>query len=289
LRSDNGGEFKSREFQEILNSHGIHHHSSPNFCTVTLKQYKEQHQKGFGMGENQQYHLRVFGCDAYAHRSSTTRTKLDSKTIKCVFVGYDLNTKAYILINKETSKLIINRDVVLNENHFGSMISNEVGLEKDLLEKKPEHTAILRGGFDGDESDDNEETVLNNQPPLEAHRRQAISPTSPQRFFVDLPMYAPPREVINAPSALMRRSSRIAGAPSALIDFACVAANDEPATWQEVLQKYDTDKWKEAEDEEYRALVKNKTWELTELPEGKTAVSNKWVFRIKRKANSEVD
>jgi hypothetical protein len=78
----------------------------------------------------------VFRCNAYVHRSATTRTKLDSKTIKSVFVGYDLNTKAYRLINKETSKLIINRDVVFNENHFGSMISNEVGLEKDLLEKK---------------------------------------------------------------------------------------------------------------------------------------------------------
>jgi hypothetical protein len=42
-------------------------------------------------------------------------------------------------------------------------------------------------------------------------------------------------------------------------------------------------------DEKYRAFFKNKTWELTELPEGRIVVSNKWVFRIKRKVNSEVD
>jgi hypothetical protein len=157
------------------------------------------------------------------------------------------------------------------------------------LKKKPEHTAILRDGFDGDESDDNEETVLNNQPPLEAHSRQVISPISPQRFFVDLPIYAPPRKVINAPSAPpprkvinapsapMRRSSRIAGAPSALIDFACVVTTNEPTTWQEALQRDDTNKWREVADEKYHALVKNKTWELTGLPKGRTAVSNKWV------------
>ncbi|CAM6024376.1 unnamed protein product [Sphagnum balticum] len=156
------------------------------------------------------------------------------------------------LINKETSKLIINRDVVFNENHFGSMISNEVGLEKDLLEKKPEHTVILRDGFDGDESDDNEEIVLNNQPPLEAHNRQVISPALPQRFFVDLPIYAPPRKVINAPSAPMRRSSRMARATSTLIDFAYVAATNELATWQEALQRDDTDKWREAAEEKYQ-------------------------------------
>ncbi len=53
------------------------------------------------------------------------------------FVGYDLNVKTYKLINKETLKLIINHDILFNENHFGSMNSNEVSLEKDMLEEKP--------------------------------------------------------------------------------------------------------------------------------------------------------
>jgi len=52
-------------------------------------------------------------------------------------VGYDLNTKVYKLINKETLKLIINHDVVFNENHFGSMNSNEINLEKDMFEENP--------------------------------------------------------------------------------------------------------------------------------------------------------
>jgi hypothetical protein len=53
------------------------------------------------------------------------------------FVRYDLNVKTYKLINKETLKLIINHDILSNENHFGSMNSNEVSLEKDMLEEKP--------------------------------------------------------------------------------------------------------------------------------------------------------
>jgi len=52
-------------------------------------------------------------------------------------VGYDLNMKVYKLINKETLKLIISHDVVFNENHFGSMNSNEVNLEKDVFEENP--------------------------------------------------------------------------------------------------------------------------------------------------------
>jgi hypothetical protein len=54
-----------------------------------------------------------------------------------MFVGYDLNVEMYKLINKETMKLIINHDILFNENHFGSMNSNEVNLEKDMLEEKP--------------------------------------------------------------------------------------------------------------------------------------------------------
>jgi hypothetical protein len=48
-----------------------------------------------------------------------------------------LNVKTYKLINKEALKLIINHDILFNENHFGSMNSNEMNLEKNMLEKKP--------------------------------------------------------------------------------------------------------------------------------------------------------
>jgi hypothetical protein len=51
LRNDNRGEFKSREFQEFLNSHGIHHQTSAPYYA---KAVQERHQKNFGMGENQQ-------------------------------------------------------------------------------------------------------------------------------------------------------------------------------------------------------------------------------------------
>ena len=42
-------------------------------------------------------------------------------------------------------------------------------------------------------------------------------------------------------------------------------------------------------DAEYQALLKNKTWTLTQLPPGHKTVGCKWVFRIKYKTNSEID
>ncbi len=62
-------------------------------------------------------------------------------------MGYDLNMKVYKLINKERLKLIISHDVVFNENHFGSMNSNEVNLEKDVFEKNPKKSIMIKDGF----------------------------------------------------------------------------------------------------------------------------------------------
>ncbi|CAL2268732.1 unnamed protein product [Prunus armeniaca] len=59
-----------------------------------------------------------------------------------------------------------------------------------------------------------------------------------------------------------------------------------PQTLQDAL---DNPRWKEAMDEELRALRKNSTWELVELPRGKKVVGCKWVFTIKHKADGSVD
>jgi len=43
-------------------------------------------------------HLRVFGCKAFAHVPDEKRTKLESKSMPCVFFGYYEGTKAYCLM-----------------------------------------------------------------------------------------------------------------------------------------------------------------------------------------------
>ena len=60
--------------------------------------------------------LRVFGCDAYTHIPKDERTKFDSKTRKCIMVGYGTVTKGYRLYDMKEKKIIRSRDVHFNES-----------------------------------------------------------------------------------------------------------------------------------------------------------------------------
>jgi len=51
--------------------------------------------------------------------------------------------------------------------------------------------------------------------------------------------------------------------------------------YDEACQGEYASKWELAMKEEMKSLVSNQTWELAKLPEGKKALQNKWVFRIK--------
>lgn len=60
-------------------------------------------------------HLRVLGCIAYAYVPKEVRSKLDGKSEKCIFIGYDERSKAYKLFNPITKKVIISQDVIFKE------------------------------------------------------------------------------------------------------------------------------------------------------------------------------
>ena len=52
--------------------------------------------------------MRVFGCDAYVHVLKEKRTKLDSKSEKCIFIGYKDGLNDYKLSNPVTRKVVYN-------------------------------------------------------------------------------------------------------------------------------------------------------------------------------------
>ncbi|KAM0024537.1 putative RNA-directed DNA polymerase [Helianthus debilis subsp. tardiflorus] len=68
--------------------------------------------------------------------------------------------------------------------------------------------------------------------------------------------------------------------------LAAISSDDEPMDFKEAVQ--DSNR-REAMKQEIRALEKNGTWTLEELPKGKHAIGSKWVYKLKYKPDGEVE
>jgi histone deacetylase 1/2 len=60
----------------------------------------------------------------------------------------------------------------------------------------------------------------------------------------------------------------------------------EPDTLTEALGDA---KWKYAMDEEYGALMENKTWHLVPPSKNKNLIDCKWVYRIKKRSDGTIE
>ena len=132
LRTDNGGEFCSKEFEEFCKKCGIARQKTTPYTpqqngvaermNKTLMERARSMLSGVGLGQEfwaeavetacylvnrspssvledktpqevwigkkpSLSNLTVFGCDAYVHVPNQKRTKLDSKSKKCIFIG----------------------------------------------------------------------------------------------------------------------------------------------------------------------------------------------------------
>ncbi|RVW89466.1 Retrovirus-related Pol polyprotein from transposon TNT 1-94 [Vitis vinifera] len=89
---------------------------------------------------------------------------------------------------------------------------------------------------------------------------------------------------LRTPVVEVRRSSRNIRPPqrySPVLNYLLLTDGGEPECYNEALQDENSSKWELAMKDEMDSLLGNQTWELTELPVGKKALHNKWVYRIK--------
>ncbi|KAH9685121.1 Integrase catalytic domain-containing protein [Citrus sinensis] len=136
LRTDNGLEFRNKEFGDFCERHGIMRHKivihtpkqnglaermnrtlmdkvrSPS----TTIECKTPIELWFGRVADYSK-LRIFGCVAYAH---VKQGKLEPRALRCRFLGYPNGVKGYRLwcIDLKPPKCIISRDVTFNESEI---------------------------------------------------------------------------------------------------------------------------------------------------------------------------
>jgi hypothetical protein len=90
------------------------------------------------------------------------------------------------------------------------------------------------------------------------------------------------------PSAGMTlRDRRFLKTPKRLVEM-MIIESDEPRNFAEAVTSDEASRWRTAMNEEMASLEENSTWELHNLPEGRKAISNRWVYRKKRNVVGEV-
>ena len=201
-------------------------------------------------------HLRVFGCVAYVHISDQGRNKLDPKSKKCTFIGYGEDEFGYRLWDDENRKMIRSRDVIFNERV----------MYKDKHSTSANNTEQIEPVYA--EVDDVPENPIVENPQTE----ESTEESSEQKSDTSEPP---------TPTPVLRRSSRPHVPNRRYMDYMLLTDGGEPEDYEEACQTVDANKWELAMKDEMKSLISNQTWELAELPMGKKALHNKWVYRVK--------
>ncbi|KAL0451614.1 UNVERIFIED_CONTAM: Retrovirus-related Pol polyprotein from transposon TNT 1-94 [Sesamum latifolium] len=202
-------------------------------------------------------HLRVFGSIAYTHIPHQKRTKLDDKSARYVFIGYDQNSKGYKLYNPSNGKIEISRDVEFDEE----------GVWEWNDQKKNDHYSPF---FDDEKKTWYNPLHRHQPPPQNIQADEASSSEGPRGFRRLRELYDVTEEVTNL---------------SGFTQF-CLFAETEPVDFNDAARD---EKWRNAMDEEIKAIENNDSWELESLPKGKNTIGVRWVYKIKRNAKGEIE
>jgi hypothetical protein len=63
-------------------------------------------------------HLRVIGCVAYCHVPTVKRTKLDSKALVTILLGYDEDSRSYRCWDPASRHIVLSCDIGFDESRF---------------------------------------------------------------------------------------------------------------------------------------------------------------------------
>ncbi|CAN1132933.1 Retrovirus-related Pol polyprotein from transposon TNT 1-94 [Linum perenne] len=259
---------------------------------------------------------KVFGCTAFVHISAPHRTKLDPRSIKCVFTGYSSHQKGYKCYSPQTRKFYYTRDVTFFETQsfFPKNVLQE-GCITTAAESTESQFWDLITALDTDvgtnvtpetASNDNSQGELQVRPPIVhvyQRRKEAESTRLPSTISEDQTAIVDPTTPtwdadLDIPIAIRKgvRSctqhpiGRHVGYERLSENFKVFITSLDntkvPKNIQEALQE---PKWKQAVIDELQALEKNNTWDIVKLPPDKRTVDCKWIFTIKYNSDGTIE
>lgn len=215
-------------------------------------------------------HIHVFGCAAYTLVPKQLRKKLDSKAEKMTFMGYEPGSKAYRLLNQNTGKIIVSRDVQFIDEEIWSEQFTEVKFVEDSITND---LPKLSGGQEEQQGTSKQETSSVKHDGLDEKtldRSKNIQPeerstTSKQRKNSEtekvIEIIDSEDEAIDEAKTVRRSERNNKGQPpERFTDLLNVAREArEPKSFREALTSLDAERWRQAMTDELNGLMQNNT------------------------------
>uniref|UniRef100_A0A2N9IZP8 Integrase catalytic domain-containing protein n=1 Tax=Fagus sylvatica TaxID=28930 RepID=A0A2N9IZP8_FAGSY len=263
FRSDNAREYRQTDFSTILKHYGTIFHTS---CAGTSQQN--------GRAERKLRHI-----------LDTVRALTNAASTPVSFWGEAALTAVYT-INRCPSPVIQNTTPY--ERLFGTAPNYSLLKKRgtDVMIQSPSVFESLGMWYSGNTRCSIPYLYFLQSPPADPSSDE--SPTADPTFD-ESPLSAPAENPVNTTAPEPRRSYRVSTLPSHLRDFHCFSAFatlHEPHTFREASSD---PLWQQAMKEELDALLKTGTWDLVDLPAGKSAIGCKWVYKIKTRSDGTVD
>lgn len=229
-------------------------------------------------------YFQTFGCLAHVKKLGPATTKLLDRSAPMVFLGYEEGSKAYRVFDPVLKKLHITRDVVFEEEKQWEWVmpTDVMMLPNDI---NTFGTKLTNGFFVG-----------TNNASTDSCSSDPTSPSTPTSDSqCDTKWATPPTgETHNLEGAplryrtipdIYRNTQAMDLNEETSHNSFCFMAAEEPSSVQEALKDA---AWKHAMDVEMKSILDNKTWELTDLPNGQRAIGLKWVFKAKKDQKGNV-
>ena len=213
--------------------------------------------------------LRVFGCICFVYVPDKLRKKLDPKASKAIFMGYPQDTKGYKVYELSSDKFIRSRSVTFHEQSFYSFEN------KDKKLVLPEIY-----GSELDENEPHYEAEQVEDMPQADKEKEQVGGTYEEHFM---------KEVMNVNIKRSRKAPQRYDPSECLIIESLTKEVDEPMSLKEAMNSDHCGQWKEALKSEYDSLMQNNTWQLVPPPKDKNIAGSKWVLKVKRDANGNLD
>ncbi|KAK8701284.1 hypothetical protein V6N13_019674 [Hibiscus sabdariffa] len=269
LRSDQGGEYLSQDFDELLKECGIVSQLTPPGTAQWNGVSERRNRTLLDMVRSMMSHTNLptsfwgYALETAAFTLNRVPSKLVQKTPHemwtgrrpniCTFVGYPKETKGYYFYNSKENKVFVARTGVFLEKEFLSNKGNGRNIELKEVQQQQVHEP---------EVEETPQVVEGNSTDLETEplRRSIRERHEPERYGFLVTTHG---DVI-------------------LVD------QDEPKTYQEAVSSPESEKWLEAMRSEMDSMSEKQVCTLVEPPEGIKPIRCKWVFKKKTDMDGNV-